>query len=130
MRSVVLSIFGDPIPTVLLTLAQAVEKAIIEAEGSGSVERELKVRLKEVSERLNREFEKRLDAEYLHPRNCGGHFYTLLGEGTSDCDYCSCWMGACRSGGPEGVDAFGDCPGNPKLRDAYDMVKTKRENEK
>lgn len=31
------------------------------------------------------------------------------------CSYgCGCWMGASRSGGPHGVDPFGDCPNNPK----------------
>ena len=36
-------------------------------------------------------------------------------DGTSDCKYeCGCWMGPARSGGPLGVDPFGECPGNPK----------------
>lgn len=30
---------------------------------------------------------------------------------TSDCRYgCGCWAGPSRSGGPEGVDPFGECP--------------------
>lgn len=49
--------------------------------------------------------------------NVGGHFYPGC-EGkdffTSDCAYdCGCWMGGTRSGGPDRVDAFGDCPKNP-----------------
>lgn len=36
-------------------------------------------------------------------------------DGTSDCKYgCGCWMGPSRSGGPDGLDPFGVCPGNPK----------------
>jgi hypothetical protein len=38
---------------------------------------------------------------------------------TSDCAYgCGCWMGGTRSGGPEGVDAFGDCPKHPDRAEA------------
>lgn len=34
---------------------------------------------------------------------------------TSDCkNKCGCWMGPARSGGPTGVDPFGECPKNPK----------------
>jgi len=36
-------------------------------------------------------------------------------EGTHDCkNRCGCWMGPARSGGPIGVDPFGECPKNPK----------------
>lgn len=35
---------------------------------------------------------------------------------TSDCTYgCGCWMGASRSGGPDGVDPFGACPNAPSV---------------
>jgi len=52
-----------------------------------------------------------------------GHDYTKeYGEhdygnqqGTYNCKHhCGCWMGPARSGGPVGVDPFGECPGNPK----------------
>lgn len=50
--------------------------------------------------------------------NVGGHFYPgCIDEKdffTSDCEYgCDCWMGSCRSDGPDGVDPFGKCPNNP-----------------
>lgn len=33
---------------------------------------------------------------------------------TSDCSYgCGCWAGPSRSGGPDGVDPFGECPNHP-----------------
>ncbi len=36
-------------------------------------------------------------------------------DGTSDCQYgCKCWLGPARSGGPIGLDPFGECPNNPK----------------
>jgi hypothetical protein len=51
----------------------------------------------------------------------GGHYYpgceNPYGDGfyTSDCKYgCGCWMGACNSGGPDGIDPFGECPKAPK----------------
>lgn len=122
MRSVTTAIFGDPIPTAMLTLAQAVDRAIVEAEQSTDAIQDVRRRLKEVTRKLDNENRKRLDAEYLYPRNYGGHWYPYLGEGTSDCKYCKCWMGPSRSGGPEGVDQFGDCPGNPKLRIAYKLI--------
>ena len=38
---------------------------------------------------------------------------------TSDCEYgCGCWTGGTRSGGPEGVDPFGECPNHP-LKEAH-----------
>ena len=59
------------------------------------------------------------DKEYEHRANSGGHFYPGC-EGdieaffTSDCEHgCGCWVGSSRSGGPDGVDPFGDCPNNP-----------------
>ena len=34
---------------------------------------------------------------------------------TSDCEYeCGCWAGPSRSGGPDGVDPFGNCPKHPE----------------
>ena len=48
--------------------------------------------------------------------NVGGHYYPGCATKdfyTSDCEYgCGCWMGQSRSGGPDGVDPFGPCPGN------------------
>ncbi len=44
----------------------------------------------------------------------GSHKYADHG-GTSNCEHtCGCWMGSSSSGGPLGVDPFGECPGNPK----------------
>ena len=46
------------------------------------------------------------------PREYGAHQYD--DDGTSDCHYrCGCWTGPCRSGGPQGIDPFGECPNNP-----------------
>lgn len=42
----------------------------------------------------------------------GGHRYDT--RGTSDCSFgCGCWAGPSRSGGPDGIDPFGNCPKNP-----------------
>lgn len=51
------------------------------------------------------------------PANVGGHFYPGCQDEanfyTSDCSHmCGCWMGRTRSGGPDGIDPFGDCPKN------------------
>lgn len=84
-------------------------------------------RLRERTGEIEAVSEKLANATYLNRRNCGGHYYpgaSPVGEMfTSNCDYCKCWMGTSRSGGPEGIDQFGDCPGNPKLRDAYKLLK-------
>ena len=128
MRSATIAIFGDPIPTAMLDLAQAVDRAIIETEQATNGVRKVQKQLKELAGKLSHETTRRLDAEYLHSRNCGGHSYPYLGDGTSDCEYCQCWMGPCRSGGPEGLDPFGNCPGNPKLRDAYKRLSEPRLN--
>ncbi len=62
----------------------------------------------------------------------GEHDYGKC-EGTCDCIYgCGCWMGSARSGGPLGLDPFGECPGNPKDnkklpgKDDYEIVVTHR----
>ncbi len=62
----------------------------------------------------------------------GKHDYGKC-EGTCDCIYgCGCWMGSARSGGPLGLDPFGECPGNPKDgikllgKDDYEIVVTRR----
>ncbi len=45
----------------------------------------------------------------------GTHQYDDDVHHTSDCKHkCGCWMGPARSGGPAGVDPFGECPKNPK----------------
>lgn len=51
----------------------------------------------------------------------GTHDYPGVKDGqlhfTSDCaNGCGCWMGGSRSGGPEGVDAFGKCPKENKAK--------------
>lgn len=67
-----------------------------------------------------------------YSKEYGGHSYPNL-EGTSDCKYgCGCWMGPARSGGPIGLDPFGECPGNPKNgekiggKNDYEIVVTRR----
>lgn len=123
MRPATLTIFGDPIPAAMLRLAEHVDKALDEAELSTSKATEAIEDAQTAREKCAAEVQKRKDAERLHPRNLGGHNYPFLGHGTSDCEYCECWMGDCRSGGPEGVSPFGSCPGNPLLRDAYRLLK-------
>jgi hypothetical protein len=45
----------------------------------------------------------------------GGHHYPFAPDRTSDCEYgCGCWAGPNRSGGPGGLDPFGECPNNPE----------------
>ncbi len=67
------------------------------------------------------------DEEGISPntQNVGRHYYPgCEAEGvadfyTSDCAHgCGCWMGGSRSGGPDGVDPFGDCPKNPESDEA------------
>lgn len=129
MRRDVLDIFGDPVPQGLLLLANSVDDAINKAVMSEEPVKELNVKIEELRKQLNVQVEKRLDAEYLHSRNVGGHYYPGCADTgdvfTSDCKYCECWMGPSRSGAPEGVDQFGDCPGNPKLREAYELLRSK-----
>lgn len=88
--------------------------------------------LREATGQLNTVREELANAIYLNRRNCGGHYYpgiAPLGEMfTSNCDYCKCWMGPSRSGGPEGIDQFGDCPENSKLRDAYKLLKDRSDD--
>lgn len=49
-----------------------------------------------------------MDKEY------GEHKYADHGR-TSDCEHgCECWMGPFNSGGPVGLNPFGECPNNPK----------------
>lgn len=67
----------------------------------------------------NATLRQQLADEYEHRANSGGHFYPGCEGGiedffTSDCEHgCGCWMGNARSGGPNGVAPFGDCPNNP-----------------
>lgn len=127
MRSETIEIFGDPIPTAILKLAQAVDRAIDDAEQSTEAVQAANKKVSELNKRASSEVERRLSAEYLHGRNVGSHFYPGARDFsdvfTSDCEHCKCWMGPSRSGGPEGVDPFGECPGNPKLREAYELLK-------
>lgn len=40
-------------------------------------------------------------------------------DGTSDCAHgCGGWAGPSRSGGPDGVDPFGECPAHPDRKTA------------
>lgn len=51
-----------------------------------------------------------------------GHRYPYP-DGTSDCAWgCGCWMGPFNSGGPEGVDPFGECPKAPAPPPAVDPI--------
>lgn len=51
---------------------------------------------------------------YDHSKEYGPHDYAGPGR-TNDCKYgCGCWMGPFQSGGPIGLDPFGECPKNPK----------------
>jgi len=58
--------------------------------------------------------------------NTGGHHYPGCSDDdfsfTSDCSYgCGCWMGGSRSGGPDGVDPFGECPNRAKSSKGGDV---------
>lgn len=127
MRRETLEIFGDPISKHLEGLAQSVDYAISSAVSKVPEVEEARKQLAIVSERLKSLHEEKANETFLHPRNLGSHFYPGIFDGilrnTSDCKYCKCWMGGYRSGGPDGVDPAGECPGNPKLRTAYDLLK-------
>lgn len=122
MKPATMCIFGVPIPTALLSLAEAVDRAIGEAEQSTDAVQALEQRVEELAGQLDHEHTARLNAEYLHARNRGGHWYPHLRQGVSNCKYCPCWTGPHGGDGPEGVDPSGDCPGNPKLRYAYELL--------
>lgn len=121
------AIFGDPIPTAMIPLAKTVDSALEEAERSTVMNTALQEQVRRQAGELARTEELLANATHLKPRNVGGHYYPTAGNGTSDCEYCASWMGGYRSGAPEGIDQFGDCPGNPKLRDAYDLLKKQAE---
>lgn len=130
MRQEIAIIFGDPIPSSLKHLAAAVDSAIAKAVAEVPEVAEARRDLANMGDRLRSLHEEKTDEMYLHPRNIGSHSYPGIIApnqflNTSDCKYCKCWMGHSRSGGPEGVDPFGACPGNPKLRDAYELLKLK-----
>jgi hypothetical protein len=49
---------------------------------------------------------------YDYSKPYGEHEYKK--DTTSDCVHgCGCWMGMAHSGGPIGLDPFGECPNNP-----------------
>ncbi len=127
MRRETLEIFGDPISKHLEGLAQSVDYAISSAVSKVPEVEEARKHLAIVNERLKSLHEEKANETFLHPRNLGSHYYPGIADGslvtTSDCKYCKCWMGGFRSGGPDGVDPSGECPGNPKLRTAYDLLK-------
>lgn len=131
MRREIAIIFGDPVPDSLRHLASAVDSAIAKAVAEVPEVAKARRDLANMSDRLKSLHEEKTDEMYLHPRNIGSHSYPGIIApnrflNTSDCKYCKCWMGHSRSGGPEGVDPFGACPGNPKLRDAYEVLKLKQ----
>src|SRR3989338_557384 len=50
-----------------------------------------------------------------YSKEYGEHDYPGAPHHTSDCKHhCHCWAGPSNSGGPVGLDTFGECPGNPK----------------
>lgn len=50
-----------------------------------------------------------------YSKEYGPHKYDDDIHHTSDCkNGCGCYMGPAMSGGPAGVDTFGECPKNPK----------------
>lgn len=96
------------------------------------------VRIKFLQEALDKEKEKNLQLTkdvYLYQFNLGTHYYPGCGPlpndrkffYTSDCLYCDCWMGSYRSGdnSKKGIDPFGECPGNPKVKTRYEEIKEK-----
>ncbi len=122
-RQAIFTIFGDPIPGALEDLADAVNSALEDAERSTEKNTEFQRRIQCQAGELTRQERLLADATYLKPRNHGGHFYPYLGYGPSGCDYCECCVGGFSNSAPKGVDQNGDCPGNPKLREAYDLLK-------
>jgi hypothetical protein len=55
------------------------------------------------------------------------HKYDSDGTFTVDCAYgCGCWMGPSRSGGPDGLDPFGECPKAPDLPEGLFVVDPSR----
>lgn len=68
-----------------------------------------------------------------YTKEYGPHEYPAAPDHTSDCKFgCGCWAGPARSGGPLGLDPFGECPGNPKdgrklgVNTDYEIVVTRR----
>lgn len=115
-------LFGGPSAPAFKSLIQEVDAALTRAERSTERAQKAEQRAKLADLKAEHATESLRDALYLKPRNLGGHQYPGLGGGTSDCAYCKSWMGNSNSGAPKGVDQYRDCPGNPKLRDTYDLL--------
>lgn len=130
MRPEIHKILGDPIPPSLVPLAEHIEAAIRDAELVQAPLANAQREIHRLSTALNVKTEKLEDARHLRPRNVGGHYYPGCDcdpVRTSNCLYCKCQMGAATSWSPEGVDQFGECPGNPNLRVAYELLKQELE---
>lgn len=129
MRKETTDLLGFPVPEALFALAKRIDEAIEKAVSQVPEVSKARLEVTLMKRRLSEMQDEKADEMFLHPRNIGSHFYPGIVNGdfkqTTDCNYCNCWMGGSRSGGPEGVDPFGACPGNPKLRDAYELLKSK-----
>lgn len=116
-------LFGDPVPFALKELACNVAEVYAETTAARDT---LQRKIKQLNAVSNVHAERIWDLSKLKPRNVGGHHYpgiTSAGyEHGSKCDYCDCFMGASTSSAPDGVDQFGECPGNPDLRPEYDAL--------
>lgn len=91
-------------------------------------------RLQESYKELKVETMSLMKDAYIYDFNLGTHFYPgcddPCGDGffTSDCKYCTCVMGQSRSSGPDGIDPFGKCPGNLKIKTVYEALKKQVES--
>lgn len=84
-------------------------------------------KLHKLIEEKESEIKKLKEDCYLYEFNVGTHFYPGCNHPTrpggfaftSDCKYCTCWMGSSRSddSSKRGINPFGLCPGNPKAKD-------------
>lgn len=116
-------LFGDPVPFALKELACNV--AEVYAETTAAREK-LQRKINRLNTVVDTYTQTIWDKKKLKRRNVGGHHYpgiTSAGyEHGSKCDYCDCFMGASTSSAPDGVDQFGECPGNPDLRPEYEAL--------
>lgn len=133
MRKETTDIFGFPVPEALWNLAKRVDEAIENAVAQVPEVAKERLKVSLLQNRIREIQDEKADEMHLHPRNIGGHFYPGIVNGevkkTTNCNYCECWLGGARSGGPEGVDPFNTCPGNPKLRQAYELLQVKLSKE-
>ena len=117
MRKEITELLGDPVPPAMQSLAYAINDLLTRVDVSDPRVQKLTDQVAELSSSLTAATKEIADLKFSKPRNVGSHFYPGCEDpqtfSTSDCRYCGCWMGGSRSGGPKGVDPFGDCPGNP-----------------